>query len=262
MNLSAADILARRELEPPEPPRFRPAPYLLEIQAELLQALRQPAFAIPSLLFPAMFYLFFGVVFAQTSAHSGYMLVTYGAFGVIGAALFGFGVSVAVARESGELLLKRVAPVPPGAFLAGKMVTALVFSCLVLVELFVLAAVFGGVRFERGQWIGIAAALLIGTLPFAALGLAIGTPTSGKGAPAIINLIYLPAAFLSGLWIPIQALPDFLQSFAIALPPYHFAQLALGVVGRSVGQPVALHVGVLAAMTVICLAVAARGFRR
>ncbi|MEO1085849.1 MAG: ABC transporter permease [Acidobacteriota bacterium] len=262
MTHSAADILARSELEPLEPPRFRPAPYLLEIQSELLQALRQPAFAVPSLLFPAMFYLFFGVVFSQTSAYSGYMLTTYGAFGVIGAALFGFGVSVAIARESGELLLKRVAPVPPGAFLAGKMMTSLVFSCLVLAELFVLGAAFGDVRFERGQWLGLAAVLLLGSLPFAALGLAIGTHTSGKGAPAIINLIYLPAAFLSGLWIPIQVLPEILQGFAVVLPPYHLAQLALGVIDQSVGQPVALHVAVLVAMTAVCLAFAARGFRR
>ncbi|MEM1180699.1 MAG: ABC transporter permease [Acidobacteriota bacterium] len=262
MSQSAADVLARSELEPLERPRFRAVPYLLEMQAELLQTWRQPSFSIPTLLFPAMFYFFFGIVFGQSNGYSSYLLATYGAFGVIGTALFGFGVSVAVARESGEMLLKRVAPVPPGAFLAGKMTSSLVFSGLVLAELFGLAAIFGGVRFERGEWIGLAAALLLGSLPFAALGLAIGTYASGNGAPAIINLIYLPTAFLSGLWIPIQVLPEFLQKLAVVLPPYHLSQLALGVVGRSVGQPVALHVGVLLAMTAVCLLVAARGFRR
>lgn len=262
MSQSAAEILARSEFEPLEAPRFRTLPYLLEVQSELLQALRQPAFAVPTLLFPAMFYLFFGIVFGQSSNYASYLLATYGAFGVISTALFGFGVSVAISRESGELLLKSVAPVPPFAFLAGKMMTSLVFSCLVLAELFALAALFGNVRFERLEWAALAGVLLVGSIPFAALGLAIGTLASGKGAPAIVNMLFLPMAFLSGLWIPIPALPSALQNFAMALPPYHLAQLALGVFGRSQGQAPALHVLVLVAVTAISVAVAARGLRR
>ena len=258
---TAADILARRQAPRLGPPDFRLAPYLAEAHYDLLQTFRQPAFAVPTLLFPAMFYLFFGIVFGSRSGLASYLVATYGAFGVIGTALFGFGVSVAVARESGELRLKRVAPVPPFAFLGAKVTTCLVFSLLVVIELFVLASIFGGVRFPRLEWLGLAAVLLLGALPFAALGLAIGTHTSGQGAPALINLVYLPTAFLSGLWIPIEVMPEVLRLLAVVLPPYHLAQLALGVVGQGAGQPAALHVAVLAATTLISLAVALRGWR-
>ena len=37
-----------------------------------------------------------------------------------------------------------------------------------------------------------------------------------NSAPAIVNLIYLPTAFLSGLWVPIQVLPEILQRVAVA----------------------------------------------
>ena len=236
--------------------------YCTESCYELISVFRQLDFSLPTLLFPAMFYLFFGVLFGKGSGLSSYLLATYGAFGVIGTALFGFGVGTAVARESGELRLKQVTPMPAGAFLVSKIVASLVFSCLVLMELFLLAAAFGGVRFELYRWLGLAVVLLLGTLPFSAFGLAIGTHVSGKGAPAVVNLFYLPMAFLSGLWIPITMLPEPMQKLAFALPPFHLSQLALGVIELDSGFPWPVHVAVLAAVTFICLGIAARGYRR
>ena len=48
---------------------------------------------------------------------------------------------------------------------------------------------------------------VLGVLPFCAIGLFVGSLVSGQAAPAIVNLIYLPMAFLSGLWVPLQFLP-------------------------------------------------------
>ena len=47
---------------------------------------------------------------------------------------------------------------------------------------------------------------VLGVLPFCAMGLFVGSLVSGQAAPAIVNLIYLPMAFLSGLWVPMQFL--------------------------------------------------------
>ena len=223
---------------------------------------RQSDFAVPTLLFPALFYLFFGVLFGKNAGLATYLVATYGAFGVIGTALFGFGVGTAVARDSGELRLKQVSPLPPLVLLGAKLSTSLAFSVIVLLELFTLAAVLGGVRFERETWLGLGLILLVGTVPFAALGLAIGTHVSGKGAPSIVNLFYLPSAFLSGLWIPIQMLPETLQNLAFFLPPFHLAQLALGQIDLDMGHSWVLHVAVLVGLTLVSLLVAARGLRR
>ena len=56
-----------------------------------------------------------------------------------------------------------------------------------------------------------------GVLPFCALGLLLGTLVKGQGAPALINMLYLPMAFLSGLWFPVAGLPKALQAIAPAL---------------------------------------------
>jgi len=69
-----------------------------ESRCEFLKVLRMPAYSVPTIAFPVMFYLLFGVLFGRQQAGptsmSTYLLATYGAFGVIGAALFGFCVIV------------------------------------------------------------------------------------------------------------------------------------------------------------------------
>jgi ABC-2 type transport system permease protein len=69
-------------------------------------------------------------------------------------------------------------------------------------------------------------------------------------------------SFCSGLWVPIMFLPKFVRTIALALPPFHLSQLALGVVGAGNGQSAATHWEVLVAFTMICLGVARIGFQR
>jgi ABC-2 type transport system permease protein len=238
--------------------------YLLETRAEVLRTLRMPSFALPSLLFPAMFYVFFGVIFGNRGMSAQMptvLLATYGAFGVIGPALFGFGVGVAVERGLGWTRVKRASPMPPGAYFASKIVMSMIFAALVCATLFTLGATVGGVRLERFQWLSLAAWLVFGALPFCAMGLLIGVFAKAQAAPAIVNLLYLPMSFFSGLWIPIQIFPKPLQEAAVFLPPYHLGQLALGTVGFSKTDPVT-HMLALLAFTAVFLSLAVWGWKR
>src|SRR5690606_6976623 len=108
-----------------------------------------PAYAIPSIAFPIVFYTMFGLVFGGRIGSvpmSAYLVATYGAFGVIGAALFGFGVGVAIERGQGWMVLKRATPMPPLAFFTGKLFVAMVFASIIVVLLIGLAIFAGGVR--------------------------------------------------------------------------------------------------------------------
>ena len=234
--------------------------YLLEARYEFLRLLRTPSFSLPSLLFPPVFYLLFGVLLGGKGGPGAaqYMLAGYAVFGVMGVALFGFGVTVAMDREQGLLTLKRAQPMPPGAYLVAKMAMAALFAAIILALLAVLAVGVAGVRLSALQWLALVATCLVGVLPFSALGLWLGTLVSGRGAPALINLIYLPMAFLSGLWVPLNMLPAVLQSIAPAWPAYHLAQIAQQVIGVDAGRPLLLHVAVLAAITVVFFLLARR----
>jgi ABC-2 type transport system permease protein len=211
-----------------------------------------------------MFYLFFGVAFAPKSGAStmgSYLIATYGAFGVIGASLFGFGVSVAIERGQGWLQLKRATPMPLSAWFGAKIGMAMLFSCIIVACLSLLGIVFGGVHFAPAVWPLLFLALVAGALPFCALGLMIGYSAGPNSAPAIVNIVYLPMSFLSGLWIPIEVMPKFLQKIAPMLPPFHLSQLALIIIGAAKGS-IASHILALTAFTILFLAAATIAYRR
>lgn len=233
--------------------------YLLEARYEFLRLLRTPSFALPSLLFPALFYLLFGVLLNKSHGDAArYLLATYGVFGVMGVGLFAFGVTVAIEREQGFLVYKRALPMPPGAYLFAKMAMAMLFATIISLLLATLAATVGGVELRLSQWLLLWAVNVAGVLPFAALGLYIGSLVGGQGAPAVVNLLYLPMAFLSGLWLPLKLLPAWIAKLAPLWPSYHHSQIALKVIGMDAGGSLALHLGVLAGITVLFFALARR----
>lgn len=235
-----------------------PRLFALEAVTELKKTLRIPAFVVPTLSFPAIFYLLFGVVFRQKGIpHVGdfstYLVATYGAFGVIGASLFGFGVSVAVERGQGWLEVKRASPMPMSAYFFAKLANAAAFGVLVSVVLALLGVTLGGVRFGVTQWALLGATLLVGTIPFGALGLVIGLAAGPNSAPPIVNLVYLPMGFFSGLWIPIRMLPRTVQGIAEALPGFHLGELALAAVGQRPGESPLRHLVYLVCFTALAL---------
>lgn len=240
--------------------------HYLELKYEFLKTLRMPSYTLPTLLFPVFFYMFFGVAFGSKSVGkvkmAEYLIATYGTFGVIGAALFGFGVSVAVERGQGWLEAKRTTPMPISAYFLSKMGMAAIFSTIIVLLLFAMGAMLGGVVLPLGTAAALLGVLVAGSVTFCALGLALGFIAGPNSAAPIVNLIYLPMGFLSGLWIPINFLPKGVQGIAEWLPAYHFSQLALKVIGASRGDSTAFHVTSMAAATVLFAAIAYAGYRR
>lgn len=262
---SPGSVVSPASAVPGTPSRLRI--YALEAKLEFLKLARLPAFALPTLGFPVLFYTLFALTFGKSQTPGGVsaattMLATYGAFGVIAAALFGFGVGVAVERGQGWTLVKRASPMPPGAYFFAKIFMSLIFAAAIVILLSLFAFTVGHVRLDPGSWLTLGGILVAGALPFCAVGLAFGTLCGPNSAPAVVNLVYMPVAFASGLWIPLPVLPKFFQRVAPALPPYHLGQLALEVVGGDLGQPAAVHLAALAATTALGLGVAWLGSRR
>jgi len=208
----------------------------LEARLEFLRLLRTPSFAIPALVFPVMFYLLFGVLLAKPGASvqvAHYLMATYCVFGVMAPGLFGFGVSVASERDKGLLALRRALPMPPLNYVGGKLAMAMLFAVIIFAMLALAGALLGGVRLPPSQWLQLGLVMAFGVLPFCALGLLVGSFANGQAAPAIVNVIYLPMALLSGLWFPLKLLPAAFQSLAPVWPAWHLAQLGL----MSIDQP-------------------------
>lgn len=241
--------------------------YRTEAKYEFLKTLRQPAYVIPTLTFPLIFYVMFGIVFGGKQSIGGvnlatYLLATYATFGVMGASLFGFAVGVAIERGFGWLQVKRASPMPPLAYLAAKAAMSTVFSAILVVGLYVLGSAFGDLHLPLTRFLALAGTVIAGSIVFCAMGLVIGCYSAPNASPAVVNVLFLPMAFCSGLWLPLPLLPKVLQHAAQFLPPYHLAQLALRQVGFGGSEPAWPHVTALAAFTVAFLLLARRGFKR
>jgi len=100
---------------------------------------------------------------------------------------------------------------------------------------------------------------ILGSIPFAALGFAIGYSVNSSAAPGVANLIYLPLSFASGLFVPLQSMPELVQQVAPYLPTYHFGQLAWGAAGAP-AESTLVSVAWLAGYAAVFLFIAGRGY--
>ena len=191
------------------------------VRAEVTKVFRAPSFSIPTILLPVGFYVLFGLVMSGAARGTGpsYLLATYVVFAAMAPGLFGIGVTLAQERTSGWVDLLTASPAKPALLLVGRIAMALVFTVLSSSMIMLLAATIGKVDLAPWRWIALLLTSLFAAIPFAALGLTFGM-LSGKGASALANLFFLPMAVLSGLWFPLQVLPEFLQVTARFLPTY------------------------------------------
>jgi ABC-2 type transport system permease protein len=248
---------------PPMPLARTLRAYLSDAAFESLRLLRTPAFSIPILAMPLIFYTFFGVVLAGRGVHApgfaNQLFVGWTVYGVMGPGLFGFGILVAVERNMGLLTFKRALPMPTGSYLAAKLLMAYLFATVTMAMLVTLAVTVGHVTLAPLVLARMAAAMSFGVIPACAVGLFIGAYAPASSAAAFANIAYLAMAFLSGLFFPLSGV---LHDIRWVWPTYHLSQIARAVGGLPYEGAPAAHVGALAAMTAVLLAFAARKLSR
>ena len=170
---------------------------LAHARAETLQLARYPAYAIPTLLFPAALLLVFGKRLEDDPQR---LVAGFTATAVLGVAFFQFGVGIAHTRASPWERYVRTLGVGPGARLAARVMSALAFA---LLSSSVVAVVGGTVLSARLEWWrygALLAVLAIGGIPFALLGIALGYWLPPRSAVPVANLVYLPLAVMGALW--------------------------------------------------------------
>ena len=182
-------------------------------------------------------------------------------YGAMNTAFGGLAITLVIRREAGILKRLRSTPLPPWAYITAVLLSTLLVFTLQAVALLIL----GGVAFDASMpanWLGFAGAIVLGVACFAGLGLAAAALIrSAEGVSAVVNVIVLPMAFLSGAFGPTRKFPPFLQAIADVLPLTYFLDIVNGVYlgGESLfADPKAL--GIVAAWGIAGLAVALRRF--
>lgn len=219
-----------------------------------------------TLIFPTMFFAFFGLANVRRTAGGAeigaFMMASYGAYAVMSVALIAFGVSISAERGLGWNKLLRASPMGPLPYFVAKVLMALAVGFVSLALLFAFATVVGHLHEPVAFWVKLSGLLIIGMIPFVLLGLAIGYLASPTVAAPTANLIGLPLSFASGLFVPIRLLPEGVQRVAPFLPSYHVAELGWTLVGAGDGAGYAGHLAWLAAYSAAFLALALVAYRR
>lgn len=237
-------------------------PLCYEIRCEVLKAGRNLAFLLPTVLSPVAFYALFvqGMGLGRGN-QAVVMLVTYCIFCAMAPGLFGVGTSISQERAMGWAALRRVGPLRTESFLLAKLCLALLYCLLACAPLVLFAVLVAGVALPPLAWLALVLIVALAGVFFAGLGMLLGLLAEQGALAAVGNLLFLPMAFLGGLWFPIQGLHPVLQQVGLFLPTYHFGQLALIAAGLVTPEQLALHLGVVGAWSAAMLALLLRAAR-
>lgn len=199
---------------------------------ELKQFFRQKEQVVFTFTFPAVILMLLGSVFNDTFKGTGVtagqvFAASMAGSGIIATSFLNLGIGVASDRESGTLKRLRGAPIPPAAYFVGKIILVLVSSLAEVVLLLVVGMLLFGVKLpsDAERWFTLGWVFLLGTISCSLLGITISSlAKSAQSAAAVANLPYIALQFLSGVYIPINTVPDWMIKVGSFFPIKWVAQ--------------------------------------
>jgi ABC-2 type transport system permease protein len=133
-------------------------------------------------------------------------------------------ISITAQREGGVLKRRRATPVPAWVLVAGRTLTAVTISLVVLTVLLAFGRVVYGVTLHTSALPGVALTAVVGSITFCVLGYALSTLIKNQdAAQPMTQAIMLPLYFISGVFIPNLQLPSWLRHVAEVFPVQHLA---------------------------------------
>jgi ABC-2 type transport system permease protein len=208
---------------------------LVHARAMTLELFRYPSFSVPTLAFPALFFLLF--VAPRGDRDAPLLLASFAGFAFLAVAFFQFGVGIAAERESPWERFLRALPACAEVRFIARLVSGTLFG-LASAGLVALAAVAStDARLPPLRWGALAVALVLASAPFALLGIALGYWASPRGALPIANILYLVLAFAGGLWTTPAHLPAAVASVSPLLPTRQFGNVLWGAAEGQLWQP-------------------------
>jgi ABC-2 type transport system permease protein len=217
-------------------------------------------FLFPILLFTLLTAVYNGHIYGHPASWA--LLAGMIGYGAANTAFAGLAITLVSRREVGILKRIRATPLPPAVYLTAVLFSITFVFALQVASLFVLGRVLKSTPWPS-HLVSLVVALALGAAAFAALGLAItGFIRSLEGSSAVLNVIVLPMAFLTGSFGPTRHYPKVLRAIGDVLPLKYLLDLINGIYlhGQQLwDKPTA--VAVLAGWGLFGMLVALRTFR-
>lgn len=189
---------------------------------------RTPAAAFFTLALPVIFLVLFNVIFGDQE-WSGYSFAQFFApamavFAAVSSSFTNLAIGVSYARDQGILKRVRGTPLPAWIYMAGRIGSGVWVAVLSVALMFLLGWAFFGFRMFWADLGTAALVFVVGIATFSALGLAVcALLKNADSSPAAANGVFLPMAFVSGIFIPLDDAPQWLVILGDVFPLKHFA---------------------------------------
>jgi ABC-2 type transport system permease protein len=223
-----------------------------------LELLRYPAFSVPTLAFPGLFFLLF--VASRDDVDATLLVASFAGFAFLAVAFFQFGVGIAAERETPWERFLRTLPVRTTVRFAARMLSGTVFGLASAAVVVVLGVATTDAHLRPVRWGALVLALVVGAVPFALLGIALGYWASPRGALPVANILYLVLAFAGGLWTTPANLPTSVASVSPLIPTRQFGNVLWGATEGRLWRP--RDWLLLLGWSAVFAALAAWGYRR
>src|SRR3954451_4848807 len=238
---------------------------LAYLRFELTRTLRNRRVLVFSLVFPIVLYVLIAAPNRDEHSLSGtgisaplYFMIGLASFGTMNAVLSS-GSRIAAERSVGWDRQLRITPLTTRQYFRAKVATSYLLAVISLLALYA-AGIALGVTISIDNWLQMTGLILVGLIPFAALGILLGhLLTADSIGPAIGGTTAL-FAFLGGSWFPITG-GGFLEHLAKLLPSYWVVQASQA--GLGVAHPWGSEGWVvIAAWSGALIALAGRAYQR
>jgi len=183
-----------------------------------------------TLALPVMFLVIFvslfgsGTVGPDHTKESTYFVPGIAAMAVISASFVNLVISVTAQREAGVLKRRRATPVPAAVLIAGRALTAVSISLMVITIVLVIGRLAYNVGVPLQALPALALTAIVGSATFCVFGYAVSTLiSSSDAAQPIVQATVLPLYFISGVFVPGVEIPSWLQRIAQFFPVEHLA---------------------------------------
>jgi ABC-2 type transport system permease protein len=192
---------------------------------------RTPIAAFFTIVFPLMLLVLFTAIFGNDEIDgSGITTAQYftpglAVFAAVSATYTNLGIGTAIARDNGILKRIRGTPIPPWAYIAGRVASAVYLAFLAMALMMAVGVVFYGVQIIARTLPAALLTFVVGVSCFAALGMLVAALSpNGDAAPAITNATLLPVAFISNIFFPIEDPPRWMEIAGNFFPLKAFAE--------------------------------------
>lgn len=185
---------------------------------------------------------------------------------ILAMALMQLGIFAAIplVQQREKLILKRLnaTPLPRWTLVASNVVVRLFIAALQTILILGIGIALLDVDIA-GNWLMIAGFVTLGALTFTSIGYVIASfARTEEAANGMTSVVQFPLMFLSGIFFPLEIMPDWLRGVATFMPLTYLGDaLRQTMVGGTPFMPLGVDALVLAAWLVVTLGISARFFR-